>query len=196
MAKLDLLELEKEEVVGSLKGLVEIWYSSNNCGKTYNLSKMPKPLIIATEAGGRGINAHKVRINSWGDFMDVVKQLTNPKTLEEMQEKFETIGIDTLENMVMYSDTAVAQSFSVSTLSEITGKQNGYVISRTQIAMAIQKLTSVGYHVIFISHEEVVDETDEITGEEYKFTIPKGSSNEKSSARFIRDMADVVVYLK
>ena len=196
MPKVDLLSLETENVIGSLKGLVEVWYGSNNVGKSYNASKMPKPLLIATEAGGRGINCHKIAITSWGDFMDAIKQLTDPKKLDAMQEKFETIIIDTLENMVMYSDNAVSQQFGVGTLGEITGKQNGYVISRTQIAMAIGRLTSVGYHIIFISHEEQIDVEDEITGEERKFIIPKGSNNEKASARFVRDMADVVVYLK
>ena len=194
--KVDLLTLEPEGVVGSLKGMVEVWYSTNNTGKTYNLAKMPKPLIIGTEAGGRGVNCPKVRVTNWGEFMDIVKQLTNPKTLDEMQSKFETLGIDTLENMVMYSDISIAQQFGVATLGEITGKSNGYVMSRTQIAMAISKLCAVGYHIIWLSHDEEVDMTDEITGNEYKFIIPKGSNNEKSSARFIRDMADVVVYLK
>ncbi|MGL5689411.1 MAG: ATP-binding protein [Bacteroidales bacterium] len=196
MAKLDLLNLEVEEVVGSLKGIVEIWVSSNNCGKTYNASKMPKPIILQCEAGGRGVNCHKVGVTSWGDFMDAIKQLTNPKTLEQMQNKFETVVIDTLENMVMYSDNAVAQQFGVGTLGEITGRQNGYVISRTQIAMAISKLTSCNYHVIFLTHEEVVEVEDEVNSTTYNFIIPKGSNNEKSSARALRDMADVVVYLK
>lgn len=196
MAKVDLLSLEAEEVVGSLKSVVEVWVGGNNVGKTYNASKMPKPLIIATEAGGRGVNCLKAKVTKWGEFIDLVNQLTNPKTLDEMLNKYETLIIDTLENMTMLSDNSVSQSFGVATLGEIQGKQNGYVISRTQIAMAIQKLTSVGYHVIFLTHEEVIDETDEITGEEYKFIIPKGSNNEKASARFIRDMADFVVYLK
>lgn len=196
MAKINLLDLEVQNVTGSLKSVVEIWYSSNNTGKTYNFSKTEKPLLISTEAGGRGVSCHKVPVTSWGDFMDTVKQLTNPKTLEQMQNKFETIGIDTLGNMIMYSDLAVSQSFGVSTLGEITGKQNGYVISRTQMAMAIAKLTSVGYRVIFLSHEEQIEVEDEITGEVSNFIIPKGSNNEKSTARFIRDMADVVVYLK
>ena len=196
MGKIDLLTLEPEEVVGSLKSVVEVWVGSNNVGKTYNFSKMPKPLLISTEAGGRGVNCPKVKVTKWGEFIDAINQLTNHKALEEMMNKFETIGIDTLENMTMHSDNAVSQSFGVATLGEIQGKQNGYVISRNQIAMAIQKLTSVGYHVIFLTHEEQIDETDEISGEEYKFIIPKGSNNEKASARFIRDMADFVVYLK
>ena len=194
--KQDLLSMEKDGVVGSLKGVVEVWYSPNNCGKTYNASKMPKPLLISTEAGGRGVSGYKVDVTSWGDFMDTVKQLTNPKTLKEMQDKFETLTIDTLENMVMYSDNAIAQQFGVSTLGEISGKQNGYVMSRTQIAMAVAKLCSCGYHIIFLSHPETIDVEDEITGETYQFTQVKGCSNEKSSAKAIIDMADVVLYLK
>lgn len=194
--KQDLLSMEKEGVVGSLKGIVEVWYGDNNVGKSYNFSKMPKPLLISTEAGGRGINCHKYNVVNWGEFMDAVQQLTEPKTLKQMQEKFETIGIDTLENMVMYSDNSISRQFGVSTLGEITGKQNGYVMSRTQIAMAIAKLCSCGYHVVFISHQEMIELEDEITAKPYNFIIPKGSNNEKSSARFIRDMADFVVYLK
>lgn len=196
MAKVNLLELEAENVVGTLKGLVEVWAGSNNVGKTYNFSKMPKPLLIACEAGARGVKCPTVHINSWGDFIDVVKQLTDPKTLEDMQKKYETIGVDTLEMMVLFSDNSVAQRYGVSTLSEISGKENGYVISRTQIAMAIQKLVSASYHIVFLTHEEAVTMTDEMTGEEYEFFIPKQSKNEKSSARFIRDLADVVIYLK
>lgn len=196
MAKCNLLELEVEEVIGSLKGVVEVWYGSNNVGKTYNFSKTEKPLLIACEAGARGVRCPTVHINSWGDFMDVVKQLTDTKTLPQMKEKYETIGIDTLEMMVLFSDNSVAQRYGVSTLSEITGRENGYVISRTQIAMAIQKLVSASYHIIFLSHEEAVTMTDEMSGEEYEFLIPKQSKNEKSSARFVRDLADVVVYLK
>lgn len=196
MAKIDLLSLEKEGVIGSLSGVVEIWCGTNNTGKSYNVSKIPNVLMIATEAGGRAINCHKAKITSWGEFMDVVKQLTNPKTLEDMQKKFKVIAIDTLENMVMYSDNSVSQSFGVGTLSEITGARNGYVISRGQIAMAVAKLTSVGYRIIFITHEEEIEETNDLTGETYRFKIPKGSNNEKSSARFIRDMADFVIYLQ
>lgn len=196
MVKFNLLGLEPEQVTGSLNGLVEVWYGSNNVGKTYQFSKMEKPLLIACEAGARGVSCPTVHINSWGDFMDVVKQLTDPKTLPEMKAKYESIGIDTLEMMVMFSDNSVSQRYGVSTLSEINGKENGYVISRTQIAMAIQKLVSASYHIIFMSHEEAVTMTDELTGEEYEFLVPKQSRNEKSSARFIRDLADVVVYLK
>ena len=195
MAK-DLLALEVENVIGSLKGMVEVWYGSNNTGKTYNAIKNNKSILLQCEAGGRGVSGKKVAATSWRDFMDYIKQLTDPKKLEKMQELYECVVIDTLENMCMLSDNAVAQSFGVGTLGEITGKQNGYVLSRSQIAMAIMKLTSAGYRVVFISHEEAVETVDEITGETYNFIIPKGSNNEKASARFVRDMADVVIYLK
>lgn len=194
--KQDLLSMEKEGVIGSLNGVVEVWYGTNNVGKSYNASKMPKAIMIATEAGGRGISGYKVNVTSWGDFADTVRQLTNPKTLDQMKEKFETIILDTLENMVMYSDNAIARQFGVSTLGEISGKQNGYVMSRTQISMAIAKLCSCGYHIIFLSHPETVELEDEISGEKYNFTQVKGCSNEKSSAKAIIDMADVVLYLK
>ena len=62
--------------------------------------------------------------------------------------------------------------------------------------MQISKLTSLGYCVVFIRHEEKVMLTDEITGEEYEFLQPKGTSNEKSSMRMLRDLCDFCIYLK
>lgn len=196
MAKVNLLELEKEGVVGSLRGIIEIWAGDSNTGKTYNASKLPKPIILATEAGGRGLNCHKVGITTWSEMADAVKQLVDPKTLDKMQDRFETIIIDSLENMVLLSDNAVCQSFGVTTLGDIVGKSNGYVISRQQIAMLLSRLTSVGYHIVFITHPEVVEVIDEITNEPMPFVVPKGSNNEKSSARFVRNMADICLYLK
>jgi hypothetical protein len=62
--------------------------------------------------------------------------------------------------------------------------------------MQINRLTSVGYCVIFIAHEEKVDETEEITGETYTFIQPKGTSSEKGSMRMLRDLCDFCIYLK
>lgn len=196
MAKMVLLDLEQDDVVGSLDGLVTVIVGDNNTGKTFNATKFEKPLLLMSEYGGRGVKCHKIPCTSWAIFLDVVKQLTDPKTLPEMQSKFKTIIVDTLSNLVAYNELATSQSFGVTDLSEITGKQNGYKISRTNFAMAINKLVSVGYHVVFIDHTEVITQKDELTGEDIEFIIPKGSNNEKSSARLIRDMADVVAYVK
>lgn len=196
MAKIDLLALEETGMVGSLEGQKALLYGGNNLGKTYQASRMPKPLLLMTEAGGNAVRCPKVFINKWAMFKDLVNQLTNEKTLDEMKAKYTTIICDTLEGLVALAEQAVCSEFGVRDLSEITGKQNGYSIYRKDFKTQINRLCSCGYFVLFIDHEETVELTDELTGEKYNFVQPKGSGNIKSSTRFVRDMCDFCFMVK
>ena len=100
MAKIDLLNLEETGMNGSLAGQKVLVFGNNDQGKTYQISKMPKPLLLMTEAGGNGAKCKKVAVTKWATFKDIVKQLTDEKTLEQMKEAYFTIIIDTLENLV------------------------------------------------------------------------------------------------
>ena len=195
MAKIDLLTLEPEEMIGSIKGQKILVYGSNNLGKTYQCSKLPKSLLLMTEAGGNAVNGRKVSVMKWAIFKDLVNQLVADKNLAAMQERYQTIIIDTLENLVDYCEQSTCQEFGVRDLSEITGKQNGYSIYRKDFKTQINRLCAVGYTVVFISHEEIVERTDEISGEKYSFVQPKGSENNKSSTRFVRDLCDFCFYV-
>ncbi len=194
MAKINLLELEETGMTASLAGQKALLYGGNNLGKTFQASKMPKPLLLMTEAGGNAVRCPKVSITKWAMFKDFVNQLTNEKTLEEMKDKYFTIIIDTLENLVSLCEQAVCTEFGVRDLSEISGKQNGYSIYRKDFKSQINKLCSAGYFVLFIDHEETVEVEDSITGEKRNFVQPKGSGNIKSSTRFVRDMCDFTFY--
>ena len=195
MAKINLLELETTGMVGSLEGQKALLYGGNSLGKTFQASKMPKPLLLMTEAGGNAVNCPKVFISKWAVFKDLVKQLTDEKMLDQMKERYMTICIDTLENLVGLCEQAVCSEFGVRDLSEVTGKQNGYSIYRKDFKTQVNKLCSAGYFVLFIDHEEVVEVEDSITGEKRNFVQPKGSGNIKSSTRFVRDMCDFTFYV-
>ena len=195
MAKIDLLNLEETGMNGSLAGQKVLLYGGNSLGKTFQASKMPKPLLLMTEAGANGVKCKKLPVNKWATFKDVVKQLTDEKTLDQMKEQYFTIIIDTLENLVGLSEQAVCSEFGVRDLSEITGKQNGYSIYRKDFKSQVNKLCSCGYFVLFIDHEEIVELEDPITGEKYNFVQPKGSGNIKSSTRFVRDMCDFTFFV-
>lgn len=196
MAKIDLLTLEETGIVGSLEGQKALLYGGNNLGKTYQASRMPKPLLLMTEAGGNAVRCPKVFINKWAMFKDLVNQLTNEKTLGKMKAKYTTIICDTLEGLVALAEQAACSEFGVRDLSEITGKQNGYSIYRKDFKTQINRLCNCGYFVLFVDHEEVVELTDELTGEKYNFVQPKGSGNIKSSTRFVRDMCDFCFMVK
>lgn len=195
MAKVNLLELAETGMTGSLAGQKALLYGGNSLGKTFQASKMPKPLLLMTEAGGNGVKCKKLPVNKWATFKDAVKQLTDEKTLDQMKEQYFTIIIDTLENLVGLAEQSVCTEFGVRDLSEITGKQNGYSIYRKDFKSQVNKLCSCGYFVLFIDHEEVVELEDPITGEKYNFVQPKGSGNIKSSTRFVRDMCDFTFFV-
>lgn len=182
---------------GSLAGKKILLFSTNNTGKTYQATRIsPKTFLIATEAGDGAVTCPKESCNDWKHFKEIVADLTAPKTLETRLSQIEIVVIDTAEKLVEQSERSVCNKFGVSDLSEITGKQNGYKMARTDFSMQINKLCSCGYCVIFIAHEETIEMTDVVTGEKYPFVQPKGTSNEKSSMRELRDLADFTIYLK
>lgn len=189
----------KNEVVtfdSGMQGKKIMVYGVNDTGKTKQLTKLEKPLLIMTESGGSAVNCPKVACDDWRTFKEIVDDMTNKKTFPQRFEMCKTILVDTAENLVNESERSVCNQFGVRDLSEITGRQNGYKICRTDFEMQINRLTSKGYCVVFIAHEERVELEDEISGETYTFVQPKGTSNEKSSMRMLRDLCDYCIYLR
>ena len=193
----DLLN-EEVKFEGGLNGKKIMVYGSNNLGKTNQCSKLAdgKVLLIATESGASAVKCPKVPCMDWRTFKEVVNDMTKSSNVAKRLEQVRVIVVDTAENLVALSERAICNQFGVSDLSEITGKQNGYKLARTDFETQINKLCSVGYCVVFIAHEERVTRTDELTGEEYVYIQPKGTSNEKGSMRMLRDLCDFTIYLK
>lgn len=191
-------DLVKEEVTfdSGMQGKKIMVYGVNDTGKTKQLTKLDRPLLIMTESGGSAVNCPKVPCDDWRTFKEIIDDMTNKKNFEKRYEVCRTILIDTAENLVNESERSVCNQFGVRDLSEITGRQNGYKIARTDFEMQINRLTSKGYCVVFIAHEEKVELEDEISGEAYTFVQPKGTSNEKSSMRMLRDLCDYCIYLR
>lgn len=196
MGKIDLKNLKEDNLIEGLNGKKVVIYGSNDCGKTYQSTKFDKPLLLMTESGGSALKCKKVSITKWSEFKDVVDTLTNSKTYAEMFDLYQTIIIDTAENLVSLSEQSVANEYGVRDLSEITGKQNGWKIARTDFSMQINKLTSVGYFVICIMHEETIEKIDEVTKETYQYFQPKNYDNPKSSMRFLVDDFDYVIFTR
>lgn len=199
MAKINLLELEADEVIYGLKGLKILIYGGNTLGKTPQAIKFPKPLLIMGESGGSALKCHKISISRKKDFTDAVAQLVDENTLEKTQEKFNTIILDTVEDIIEIFETALCKNYNVRDVGEIQqlkkGNPNGYNVYRKEFKQQINLLTGCGYTVIFIAHEETIERTNEDGTLSY-FIQPKGSKGDKSSSRFIRDLCDFRFYIK
>lgn len=186
---------DKGALVGGLEGKKILIYGSNDCGKTKQSMHLDKPLLLMTESGGGALSNRKWSIPTWSAFCQMVETLTG-KHYDEMNEFFSTIIIDTAENLVDLSEKTICNEFGARDLSEIQGRQNGYKISRNNFSAQINKLTSKGYCVVFISHEETVERIDPITNKKYPYVQPKGTSNDKSSMRMLRDLCDFAIYVR
>jgi hypothetical protein len=197
MAKFNYEELLKEKVTfdDGIAGKKIMLYGTNDTGKTYQACHFPNPLLIMTEAGGSAVNCPKVDCtDKWSEFKDVVDDVC--KNVDKYKDILKTLVIDTAENLVKLSERSICNEFGVRDLSEITGKQNGYNLARTDFQTQINRLTAKGYTVVFICHEEITEKDEEVGGGKYNFTQPKGTSNEKSSMRMLRDLVDFCIYLK
>lgn len=195
-----LMSMEKNTYTNGLQGKKICIYGSNGTGKTYQTTRLPKALLLEVEAGGSAVNCYKKPVQSWAIATNIFKTLSDPTTLEQMQEKFQTIVIDTAEQLVTLSEQAIAKQYGVASIGSVAeatnNKTNGYALARANFSTEINKLTMMGYTVVFIMHEEKVEKVDELTGQAYSYTQPKGSDKEKGSLRFIRDLCDFTIYLK
>lgn len=195
MANINLLNMEEDLVSYGLSGIKCLIYGKNSLGKTFQAMKFPKSLLLMGESGGSALKGYKLPINKKKDFLDVVKQLTDDKTIDEMREKFSTIVLDCVEDIIEVFEVAICQEYGVRDVGEVQqakkGNPNGYSVYRKEFKKQISTLTSKGYTVIFLSHEETIKRED---GTEY--IQPKGSKGDNSSSRFIRDLCDFRFYIR
>ena len=84
MAKLDLLNLSEDSFMSGMEGKKIMVYSVNDTGKTKQLTKLDRPLLLMTEAGGSAVKVRKLPITKWSKFKEVVDMLTNENTFDKM----------------------------------------------------------------------------------------------------------------
>ena len=199
MAKIDILNLPETGMVQGLEGQKILIYGSSSVGKTFQSTRMKKPLLLMCEAGGNARNCPKQAIDDWDDFTTVVKQLTGK--YEEAKEKYQTIIIDVVEELVARSEEKVAKRYGVTEIGMVQqaskGNPNGYSVARAMFKQQINMLCNKGYTVVFLSHEQLIEEyKDPLTEEVYPKYVPYGTNKEKGSTRFVMNICDFVFYVQ
>lgn len=193
MGKIDIFAPQDTNMVKGLEGQKILLYGGNDTGKTYQGTRLPKPMLLMAEAGGNARTVTKFPINEWNDFTQIVDQLV--KNYDKAREQFQTIVIDTDEALVATNEDGVAKMYGVAEVGMVQdaakGNPNGYALSRSRFKNQINRLARQGYTVVFISHEMLDDTEGSPT---YGKIIPYGSNKEKGSTKFIRDLCDFVIY--
>lgn len=185
----DIFNPQETVIAKGLEGKSFLIYGSNSLGKTAQAVRMSKPFVIATESGLNATAGVKYnRVNSWADFMKIVKQFTSKATVEKARAMYDTIIIDEL-----YATALLCQEYVQSVIGQgaLTlgdtvegGKVNLYQAYEKIFFKAINTLLSCNYTVVFIGHEQL-DKNGKAQ--------PKG---DKRSVDPVRDWVDYVIYLR
>lgn len=192
-------------VMYGLEGMKILIYGKNTLGKTPQSCKFPKPMLVMGEAGGSALKVKKFMMKKQADFVTLVKQLTDDKTVEKSKERYQTIIIDTVEDIIELFEDQVCREFGVQDCGEVQkaqdGNPNGYSLYRKRFKQQIRLLTGCGYTVIFIAHEETVPRPTGLKDEKGRDIMenhiqPKGSKSDKGASRFIKDLCDFRFYIK
>jgi len=188
---LDIFNPSVSVVSYDLAGKTILVYGSNRTGKTRQACRLPKPYYLAFE---KGINAIAgipfAPIQKWSDFVKINKQLTNPKTLTQAQELYQTIIFDTVEMSALMCQDYICQQFGVQRIKDGNEGFGLWKEYETEYWKQINLLTGAGYTVYFISHETTRTFQDE-EGKEYEKIYPSG---DKRSIDPICNLVDVIAY--
>lgn len=182
---LDIFNPTVSVVPKGLEGKVILLSGSNSVGKTKQATRMSKPYVLAFEKGLNAISGVPYApINKWADFRKVNKQLTG-KDKDAAREKFDTIIFDTVEAAALMNEKFVAGQHGAPDIASGNGGFGLWKQLEAEFYEQIALLTGAGYTVVFISHVT----TDKDTGQ----IVPQG---DKRSTGIVRDIADIIVYLK
>lgn len=183
---MDLLNLEPTKVSKDLKSKIIFFYGDVKSGKTTTASKFPKALIAATEIGTNALNNVFVQpIQKWGDMNRLLKELKK----EPVQEKFETIVIDTADNLYDLAEEYVLSQHGVSKIGDIPFGA-GYKETEKIFDKALRQIPMLGYGLVIISHATERVLTNE-QGEEYSKIQP---TLPKAPQKVVNRMSDIVGY--
>ncbi|MGL4850893.1 MAG: AAA family ATPase [Clostridium sp.] len=109
-----------------------------------------RALFLFTEDRFKHLHgANVLRINSWSDYLNVMSQLQMP----QIKEKFDTIIIDTLDNLAVMCEQFTTAKWNENTLGELTtiyGKDWADV--KRFWRDGIQMIPKLGYNFAFAGH--------------------------------------------
>jgi len=153
---IDILNLKPHEVSSGIKGYAIGFGGEPGCGKTTTASQSPKPLFLACEAGYKALpGVMAVDIHSWADLMTVSSQLKKPQA----KEIYQTIVIDTYDELVFYAEEYLCSTAGVSNLNDIPW--GGGHAQLEKMLRKFFKDVLKNYGLIVISHIAIKQDNDE-----------------------------------
>lgn len=170
-----------------LRGKVIVVYGSNNLGKTKQASKMKNPIFMPFEEGQNAIHGSLVlNTNSWSQARKHATKLAGKKYIKLLERGEQiTLVIDGVENVGRFCRKYIASKYNVNDVADAKGGFGAWQQYEDEMYRWVKSITSLGYTVLFLGHEGYDKDRDKISIKGDKRTVDP-----------IKDIADIVVYLK
>lgn len=164
---MSLLDLQPHKVSRDLRGYSVLFYGEVKSGKTTNASKFPNALLLAFEKGYSALPGVFAKpMNNWTDFLKVLRELKDPA----VQERFETIVIDTADIAYEYAEQYICNVAGVDAINAIPFGQ-GFTQTGREFDQKLRQIVQMGYGLVLISHSQDKTFQNE-DGTEYNKIVP------------------------
>lgn len=191
MAKIDLLNLQPQQISRDLRGKYMLLFGPPKAGKTTLAAELDKSLICGFEQGTNALHNVLVQpIVKWEDWKQVVRQLVKDK--EKLKDKIHTVVIDTADEAYALCEKYICQEANVDTIKEVAAYGGGYKILDSEFHSTLRDLEFAGYGLLFISHSKDKEQTDD-HGEKYIQAVPALADR---PFNIINKMVDIIAYLR
>lgn len=187
MAIINLMDLEPQKISRNLKGKYIFAYGPPKIGKTTLIASFPKSLVLCFEPGVNALDGiYAQPVLTWTEFKSVLRELKKP----EVQEKFDFIGIDTVDIAYELCETYICKQHNVENLGDLAwGK--GYSLLAKEFASTFRQIAQLGYGMIFISHtvEKILKDN---RGMEFTQIQPAAPTRAKD---IVNKLVDFIIYI-
>lgn len=184
---INLLNLTPNVVSTDLSGYVTFIYGPAKIGKTTFASKMPKPLLLAFEAGYKAIPGIIAQdITTWSEMKQVMRELKKP----EVKAQFSSIIVDTVDIASSLCQKYICNQLGIEAMGEGGWSNNSWDKYKKEFEETFRTLSMLGYAIVFISHDKEKTVTPKY-GKEYQQI---GSSLQSSALAIVENMSDLIAY--
>jgi len=179
-----ILPIEKSKKETALDKQIVLIYGKPKIGKSTLASSFPNPVFLATEAGLNHLEVFKTSINSWEKFLDACADLAKG------EHKFNTIIIDTVDNLVAYCTDYVCTREGVNHPADLPmGK--GWALVTGELQLKLAKLSQLPYGLVFISHSKM----ETIETKTAKYNRQTISMQGTGNRNVFLNMSDIILFI-
>lgn len=165
------------------RDLTVLIHGQKKLGKSSFCSHLPNAVYAATEPGLGHLEVHQVPIQNWKDFIDFCNALVEEK------HNFQTVVIDTLNNLYAFCCRAVCEKYKVEYVGDFKAIGKGHVLANNMFYETLLKLANLPYGLWMIAHS--AEHEIETRTEKYRKSVPQMPDK---AAGQILGMADMILY--